>query len=116
VYQWSCFAPGELEPPLIEAAIFAQAQPDRAAKARKRFGAAADAVEASLDGDAYLVGGRFSVADVLVSTALSFTTRAGFGDDLKPGLKDYVARLQERPAFQAALKRASELPAQRAGS
>jgi glutathione S-transferase len=111
VYQWSCFAPGELEPPLIEAAIFADAQPERAAQARKRFGATADAVAKSLDGDEYLVGGRFTVADVLVSTALGFTSRAGFGDELAPTLKDYVARLTERPAYKAAMKRTTELPA-----
>jgi glutathione S-transferase len=110
-YQWSCFAPGELEPPLIEAAIFAESQPERAAQARKRFGAAAGAVAKSLDGDDFLVGDRFTVADVLVSTALGFTSRAGFGEELAPALKDYVARLTERPAYKAAMKRTTELPA-----
>src|SRR5437763_9235609 len=33
-YQWSIFAPAELEPPLIEAAIFRDAQPERAEEAR----------------------------------------------------------------------------------
>ena len=36
-YQWSIFAPAELEPPLIEAAIFGEADPQRAGKARGAF-------------------------------------------------------------------------------
>ena len=111
VYQWVVFAPAELEPPLIEAAIFATAQPERAEKARERFATAAAAVERALDGGSYLVGGSFSVADVMVSTALAFTSRAGFPEILAPVLKDYVARLRERPAFQVALERTSELQA-----
>ena len=109
VYQWACFAPGELEPPLIEAAIFAEAQPERAAKARSRFSEAAAAIADALDGDEYLAGDRFTVADIMVGTALGFTSRAGFDEVLAPALKDYVARLTERPAYQAALKRTSEL-------
>jgi glutathione S-transferase len=109
-YQWSIFAPAELEPPLIEAAIFATAKPERAEKARNRFATAAKAVEESLDGDEYLVGGRFTVADVLISSALAFASRAGFPEVLGPTLGDYVARLQERPAYQAALIRISALP------
>jgi glutathione S-transferase len=109
-YQWSIFAPAELEPPLIEAAIFAEAQPERAEKARNRFAAAAEGVGKSLDSDEYLVGGRFTVADVLISSALAFTSRAGFREVLGPTLRGYVRRLQERPAYQAALSRTSALP------
>jgi glutathione S-transferase len=109
-YQWSIFAPAELEPPLIEAAIFAETQPERAEKARNRFASAAEAVARSLGSDEYLVGGRFTVADVLISSALAFTSRAGFPEVLNPTLRDYVTRLQERPAHQAALSRTSALP------
>jgi glutathione S-transferase len=106
VYQWACFAPAELEPPLFETWSQAERDPERAAAARKRFDAASDAVAGGLDGNEYLVGGRLTVADVLVGTALLFTTRAGISDQLAPTLKDYVARLAERPAFQRAAKRA----------
>ena len=106
-YQWSIFAPAELEPPLIEAAIFREADQDRAGKARARFFEAANAVAQSLDGDDYLVEGEFGVADVLVGTALSFTKRAKFPDPLPQPLEDYLTRLFERPAYQRALERAS---------
>jgi glutathione S-transferase len=105
VYQWACFAPAELEPPLFEAWTQAERDPDRAAAARERFFAASDAVGAALDGGEYLVAGRFSVADIMVGSALMFTTRAGFADQLRPALSDYIGRLAQRPAFQRAFKR-----------
>jgi glutathione S-transferase len=107
VYQWAIFAPAELEPPLIEAATQAERDPERAAAARQRFWTAAGAVSEALDGSEYLVGERFTVADVLVGTVLGFTSRAGFADELPANLKDYVARLTERPAFKRAAARTS---------
>jgi glutathione S-transferase len=110
-YQWSIFAPAELEPPLIEAAIFGEAQPERAEKARRRFTRAAGAVASSLDGSEYLVGDGFTVADVLIGSALAFALPAGFPEALPAPLREYVARLQERPAYQTAVQRTSEPPA-----
>jgi glutathione S-transferase len=102
VYQWTCFAPAELEPPLIETATQAERDPERAATARRRFDAATAAVADALDGDEYLVGSRFTIADILVGTALAFTTRAGFAQELPETLQAYIARLAERPAYQRA--------------
>ncbi len=102
VYQWAVFAPAELEPPLIQAAIQAERDPEGAASARRRFDAAVAAVSDSLADEDYLVGGRFTVADVLVGTALAFTARAGFADDLPENLKAYLQRLAQRPAYQRA--------------
>jgi glutathione S-transferase len=110
-YQWSIFAPSELEPPLIEAAIYGETQPERAEKARGRFFKAAHAVAQTLDGGEYLVDGRFGVADVLVSTALSFAKRAKFPEPLPAVLDDYLTRLFARPAYQRALERGSAAPA-----
>jgi len=105
VYQWACFAPAELEPPLFEAWYQADRDPDRAAAARDRFFRAADAIVAALDGSEHLVAGRFTVADVMVGTALMFTTRAGMADRLPSRLTDYVGRLAQRSAFQRAFQR-----------
>lgn len=71
LYQWTIFAPAELEPPLIEFAVHAQSDPDRSAVARGRFDEAARAVSSALDGRDYLVGERFTVADVLVGGTLA---------------------------------------------
>ncbi len=107
VYQWTCFAPAEIEPPLIESMTQAERDPERAAAARKRFDAAAAAVAGALDGAEYLVGGQFTVADVLVGTSLAFTARGGIADQLPVNLQDYVARLVQRPAYQRAVERTS---------
>jgi glutathione S-transferase len=104
VYQWTCFAPAELEPPLFEAWIEAERDPERAGRARGRFAKAASVVDGALDGRGYLVGDQFTVADVLVGTSLLFTTRAGISAELTPRLNQYLSRLGERPAFQRALR------------
>jgi glutathione S-transferase len=111
VYQWACFAPAELEPPLFEAWTQAERDPERAAGARERFRAAAGAVADGLDGNEHLVGERFSVADILVASAVMFTTRAGITDDVPPSLMDYAGRLAQRPAFQRAFERTFGSPA-----
>ncbi len=105
VYQWACFAPAELEPPLFEAWNQADLDPDRATVARERFFGAADAIVAALDRSEHLVAGRFTVADVMVGTALMFTTRAGIADRLPSSLTNYVGRPAQRPAFQRAFQR-----------
>jgi glutathione S-transferase len=107
VYQWTIFAPAEIESPLVEAARWAERDPERAAAARRRFDAAAGAVSDALEGTDYLVAGRFTVADVLVGTALAFTRRAGFADELPANVKDYLARLAQRPAYERAVARTS---------
>jgi glutathione S-transferase len=109
-YQWSVFAPAELEPPAIEAAIFAESDPERAAKSRKRFFTAAEAVAASLDGGEYLVDGRFGVADVLVGVWLWVPKRAKFPEPLPAALEEYRDRLAERPAFKRASERSASAP------
>jgi glutathione S-transferase len=102
-YQWTIFAPVEMEPPLLEVAIHAERDPERASKARERFETAAGAVSAALDGSEYLVGNRFGVADVLVGTTLGFTRRTGHA--LPEDLDEYVTRLVQRPAYERALAR-----------
>jgi glutathione S-transferase len=105
VYQWACFAPAELEPPLFEAWRQADRDPDRASAARTRFFSATDAVAAALGGGEFLVAEHFTVADVMIATTLLFTSRVGIADQLSPSLADYLGRFAKRPAFQRALQK-----------
>jgi glutathione S-transferase len=105
LYQWTVFAPAELEPALFDAWFLAEKDPERAAAARKTFDVAVAAVATALDDREYLIDDAFSVADVLVGTTLGFTARAGFADELPQALQAYVARLAQRPAFQRASAR-----------
>jgi glutathione S-transferase len=111
VYQWSVFVPAEVEPPLIEAAMQAERDPERAERARGRFDATAAAVADALGENEHLVGDRFSVADVLVSSALGFTRRSGRWEELPQSLRNYVERMEQRPARQRAVAAIQGSPA-----
>jgi glutathione S-transferase len=89
----------------MEAWMQAERDPERAAAARERFRAGVGAVADALATEDFLVGGRFSVADVMVGSALMFTARAGIADDVPPDLMDYLGRLSQRPAYQRAFQR-----------
>jgi glutathione S-transferase len=107
-YQWSFFAASELEPPLNEIArqLWGGDDPDEAAiaAARERFGRAAAVIEHALDGKEYMVGGRFSVADLGVGAVTGFAKMAELAD-LPAGVDAYVQRLEARPALVAARAR-----------
>jgi glutathione S-transferase len=110
VYQWAAFAPAELEPPLIESAVHAQRDPERSAKARRRFDERVEALADALSAQEFLVADSFTVADVMAGTALGFTRRIGIDDDLPQNLKGYLDRLIERPAYRRAVERTERQP------
>ena len=85
----------------------AKQDPERATAARKRFDATTAAVAEALGENEYLVGGSFSVADVMIGTGLAFTERVGISEELPTSLKLYLARLTERDAYQRAFARTS---------
>lgn len=101
VYQWTVFAMTELEPAIIEARRHREDDPARAQAGVERFQAAAAAVEQALDGHEYLVGDRFSVADLVCGAVLIFAKSAGLIDEL-PNIEAYIERLEARPARQRA--------------
>ncbi|MCJ7558091.1 MAG: glutathione S-transferase family protein [Gammaproteobacteria bacterium] len=57
------------------------------------------AVESALDGQQFLCGNRFTIADVAVGYALFLGQTLGLDEHYKPRCKDYLCRLMERPAF-----------------
>jgi glutathione S-transferase len=105
VYQWTVFGPSEMEPPLIESAMHAQTDPERSAKARKRFDQRTEAVAAALGHREHIVGESFTVADIMIGSALKFTARIGFAEELPENLRAYMARLETRPAYARAFER-----------
>jgi glutathione S-transferase len=97
VYQWVLFAVTELEAPLFrwlrEAADDAGESPSRL-----RFAEAAAALESALNGREWLLGDRFTVADVMCASVLSSAHTRGLLVQW-PGLGAYVERGEARPAF-----------------
>jgi glutathione S-transferase len=55
----------------------------------------------ALDGQEWLLGGRFSAADVMVGSAVAIRLHTGMLPP-EPALKAYADRIFERPAFQRA--------------
>lgn len=61
-------------------------------------------VESGLEGRDYLCADRFTMADVAVGYALLLATTLNMASEFTPNIRAYFERLQERPAYQRALK------------
>jgi glutathione S-transferase len=68
----------------------------------KWFLARLKAVDRALQGADWLCAGRFTAADISVGYALLLAAQLGFEPEFTPPIAAYWARLQARPAFQAA--------------
>jgi glutathione S-transferase len=103
VYQWCSVGMTELEPALLELWAARRAgDGEREAAALERFLGAARAVDAALgDGD-FLVGSRFTVADLVCGAVLLFAKRLDI-ETITPGIDAYLERLDTRPARQRAV-------------
>ena len=97
-YRWLFFAAGPLEAAATNKAMGFEVPPDR--KAMAGYGSLADVIstlEAALSGRAYLVGDRFSAADVYVGSHIGWGM--SFGTlDRRPVFESYFERLSSRPA------------------
>ncbi len=97
VYQWVLFGMTELEAPLYrwvrEGAEGSTDSPERG-----RFAQSAAALESALEGREWLLGERFTVADVICASVLGSAHSRGLLADW-PGLQAYVERGEARPAF-----------------
>ena len=100
VYQWVLFAVTELEAPLFRW-IREAADGSADSPSRERFSQAAAALQSALDGRDWLVGDRFTVADVMCASVLGGAHSRGLLTEW-PGLQAYVERGEARPAFAAA--------------
>ena len=100
VYQWVMFAVAELEAPLFRW-IRELSEGTTESAARDRFMQAAAAMESALDGQDWLLGARFTVADVMCASVLQ---GANARELLRPwpDLEAYVQRSEARPAHARA--------------
>lgn len=106
-YQWILFAMTEAEPPLVQILQHTRFLPeaDRSPavieKSSKRFKTVATVIQDRLQGREYIVGNRFTAADIVLGGVVYFGNMLGqIGDH--PGLQTYVKRLMERPAAKKA--------------
>jgi glutathione S-transferase len=101
-YQWVLFGMTELEAPLYRW-LRAANEDSGDSPSRERFAQAAAALETALDGCDWLLGDRFSVADVICASVLGSAHSRGLLGAW-PGLQAYVERGEARPAFIEAAK------------
>lgn len=59
-------------------------------------------VEAALEGKDYLVGNRFTIADISVAYALTMGLRLGLAERFKPNTRRYLDNMMARESFQRA--------------
>jgi len=106
-YQWIVFAMTEAEPPLVQILQHtrflpeAERQPAVIEKSSKRFKTVVNVIQDRLQGREYIVGNRFTAADIVLGGVMNFGSMLGqLGDH--PALQAYVKRLMERPAAKKA--------------
>ena len=75
------------------------------ARVESMIGAELDLVEAELGRSAHVAGAEFSAADVQMMFPLEFAAFAKLVADRHPRLRDYLARMQARPAYRRAVEK-----------
>jgi glutathione S-transferase len=102
VYQWVFFAMTELEQAMLRI-LSARHKGDieAAASGERRMEKTAAALAEALDGDEFIVGNRFTIADVVLGGVLESARKYGTFPD-SPALLTYLERLDERPSKQRA--------------
>jgi glutathione S-transferase len=105
--QWMFFTPGTLEPPAFYAILHSKILPkaqrieDFVPWAMQRYLQSVEVVDNALDGKTFLLGDKFSAADIMVGSTLMWIPDALLDF---PCLQEYVNRLKERDAFIRATK------------
>lgn len=107
ILQWAFLAASVIEPPAVEILYaFMQGRAETAegqaviSAAVTRLQRPLQRLEEHLAGTDWLVGGRFTVADIVMEETLRYAAAAPGLFDAFPRLKAWFDRCQARPAFQ----------------
>ncbi len=109
--QWMFYGPGTMEPPLWQILLHTLLLPEdqRLSSAVKMneetFVKCIPVLNAALKGKDYILGDDFSVADIMIGSALIWGSNyiSSINLDDYPNVQNYMQRLIERPAYQRAL-------------
>ncbi len=99
---WMTFTPGVFEPALMEK--LSGATPNRGRNGWGDYDSMVETLIGGVTPGPWLLGERFSAADVLVGASVRFVLPMGALPD-NDRLKDYAARCGDRPALQRARAR-----------
>ncbi|MFO0634925.1 MAG: glutathione S-transferase family protein [Nannocystaceae bacterium] len=108
IWQWSLWGITNLQPPTLQVLAHrhmlpeGQRRPEIADEAAARAESLLAKLEGCLRGE-FLVGQRFTAADINCGSVVNLAARVGLGAD-KPRVVAWLERLRERPAYQVAAK------------
>jgi glutathione S-transferase len=100
--QWLFFTPSCMEPAIIQIYTKLEVPPSTAAwgSATQTF----DALDAALQKGPWILGEKFSAADIAIGAGLNFAVRIFKMLPSRPSFDAYLERIVARPAFQRAEK------------
>lgn len=93
---WSVFRPGVLEPAIVTKAQNLEVDPRTVGWGE--WETVITLIETALENGPYLLGERFSAADILIGGALGWLKHFKLMPD-NPRIDDYITRLHARPAY-----------------
>lgn len=102
--KWLFFASGCIEPAVSDR-LFQRPPATETAIGYGSHERVMQVLDEAVAASRYLVGGRFTAADLLIGAQLGWGIRFA-GIDPTPAMTDYVARLQARPAWQRSMRAA----------
>lgn len=105
-YRWMFFAPSCIEPMMLDR-LGKVARENTTAAGHGDYERVMSSIDHALSNGPWILGGQFSAADVVMGSTLNFATM--FGAIPKEGrIREYVERVNARPAFQAMMKKSAE--------
>lgn len=104
--QWALFAATEIEANALKISFASLGEPTEEAKATIEVAARSlkrpfDVLEQHLNGKTYMIGERFTVADINMAEIVRYAQPHAPLFDERPALKAWLERVQARPAFKA---------------
>lgn len=115
--QWSLWAATNVEAPALDvmynrvAKPVAERDPAKVKAGLEALRAPFTVIEGALAGKDWLVGDRFTVADINVAEIMRYAQAAPELFDISPNTKRWLAACQARPAFKAMMARREQEPA-----
>lgn len=100
--QWLLFSPSCIEPALIQ--IFTKLEIPTSTAAWGSADQVFDVLDGALQNGPWILGEKFSAADITVGAGLNFAVRQFKMVPSRPSFDAYIARCVGRPAFQRAEK------------
>ena len=108
IYKWTFYAITQLEPHCINLILHRKALPEQdrkvtvAKSAEKLLAKPLNVLNDTLDGKAFLVADRFTIADINMAGILSYALNSGFDCAPFPNVQRYLNDILSRPARKRA--------------